>query len=78
MRIWDTENQRPMKSVLLLLTSQEAAELIEKLQDLDHLTGEHIHVNDISFSREVTVAVYTSSNRTYFSEKFRDLIEQDE
>jgi hypothetical protein len=76
MRILDTEHDLVLSSVLILLTPDEAKYLTDTLSTLNIETGEHIHVSDEDYQRELTFSVYTSSNRKYFSEKISKLIEE--
>ena len=55
MRITNAE-KRPYSTIYLALTDAEADELIGVLQHLKHAEpGWHAHVNDESYSHEVTV-----------------------
>ena len=75
MRMVDNETGRELKSVLVLLTPGEAKYVTDVLPALDVATGDHVHVNDDSFTREITVAVYTPDNMQSFSEDVRRLID---
>jgi hypothetical protein len=75
MRILDETTGQPLKSVLLMLTPFEAHELLCKLQQIDPVIGEHFHVNDENYTKEVTIAVYTPENLHFFSDRVRLLIE---
>ena len=79
MRILDLDTDRSQRSILLLLTREEAAEMRDGLDDL--LTGphgNHVHVSDPGFEREITLAIYAADNTHGFSERVRQLIEMGE
>lgn len=61
-------------SILLMLTPSEASELASKLKSINFKDGEHIHINDIAYKREITIAVYTDENLHFYNEEIRDLI----
>ncbi len=69
MRIIDDDGKRALTSIVILLTPEEAFELASKLRSIDASQGEHIHVDDIEYKREITFAVYTGENREYFSKE---------
>jgi acyl-CoA reductase-like NAD-dependent aldehyde dehydrogenase len=77
MRIVDGETMKPLRSVTVLLTPEEAAELASKVKGLDAGMGAHIHVNDSDFKWEVTVSIYTPDNMQYFREDIRRIILED-
>jgi hypothetical protein len=74
MRIIDKESKKTLNSVVILLTPEEAAELASKLKSLDASKGNHLHVNDIAYKREVTIAIYTIENLDSFSEDVRNML----
>lgn len=79
MRILDYGNDRPLKQVALFLTMDEAKSLYEQLGDLISKPKlHHVHIEDDSFTREITIAIYTPSNLSPFDERTRKLIERDE
>ena len=79
MRILDNANVRPIKQITLYLTMDEAKSLYNQLDKLISKPKiHHIHVEDESFEREITVAIYTDSNISEFDERSRRLIEKDE
>ncbi|MBI9047077.1 MAG: hypothetical protein JEZ06_21505 [Anaerolineaceae bacterium] len=75
MRIIDDEKIVALDSILLMLTQTEASELVSKLKKIDPNKGDHIHVNDIDFAKEITIAIYTEDNLHYFSEDIQKIIE---
>ena len=79
MRILDNANVRPIKQITLYLTMDEAKSLYNQLDKLISKPKiHHIHFEDESFEREITVAIYTDSNISEFDERSRRLIEKDE
>jgi hypothetical protein len=68
---------KTINSVLILLTPDELKELLDKLRSVNADSGDHVHVSNIDFSQEITLAVYTSNNLRYFSEKVRKIIEME-
>jgi hypothetical protein len=75
MRIRDESTGRTLTSILIMLTPDEAHELTSKLRGLDPATGDHIHVSDEDFTREITIAVYTPENLRFFNKRVRQLLE---
>lgn len=79
MRILDNANDRPIKQITLYLTMDEAKSLYNQLDKLISKPKiHHIHVEDESFEKEITVSIYTDSNISEFDERSRRLIEKDE
>lgn len=74
MRIIDKENKKTLNSILIMLTPNEAAELIDYLQGIDPKIGDHLHIDDIDYKREITIAIYTDENQHFFSEEIRKII----
>ena len=78
MRLLDEETNLPVRRILLLLTKEEAHELRDALEDcLRQPHGWHSHIPDAEYEREVTVAIYVPGDLGLFSERVRELIEQD-
>ena len=77
MRIIDDRTGKPLASVSLLLTPKEASELVDTLNGLNPKVGDHGHVADVDYQRELTVAIYTSDNLGFFSEDVRRMINED-
>jgi hypothetical protein len=75
MRILDESSDRALTSVLILLTPDEAKELLDGLTGLTSEKGDHIHVNNERFSIGITVAIYTPQNSQFFNKRVRQLIE---
>ena len=79
MRILDVTHERPLKQVGIYLTTEEAKSLCKQLSDLiSKPKRHHVHIEDDSFTREITIAIYTPSNLSQFDELSRRLIESDE
>lgn len=57
-----------------MLTPNEASELAGKIKSIDPNKGDHIHVDDLEYAREITIAIYTDQNIHYFAKEIRDLI----
>jgi hypothetical protein len=77
MRILNQDNNKPAKSILIMLTPSEAKELVSKIQRLTSEKGDHLHLYDETYSREITVAIYTPENLNSFNCQVIQLIEQD-
>ena len=78
MRIIDEKNRKTLSSILIMLTTQEAKELRDYLEDLNPDVGDHLHVSDINYKREITIAIYTDKNMHFFSEEIRNIIALDQ
>jgi len=79
MRILDYVHDRPLKQVTIYLTPDEAKSLYKQLGDLISKPKlPHAHIEDDSFTREITIAIYTPANISQFGERSRRLIEKDE
>jgi hypothetical protein len=79
MRILNEVTDQPIKRVALYLTIDEAKSLLTQLDGLiSKPKRHHIHVEDASNEREITVAIYSGSNLSQFDERSRRLIEKDE
>lgn len=81
MRILDRDNDIAVKHVEILLTSAEALELMDALQDLlSNDEGQlHSHINDSSYQHELTLAIYNDNNKgiDIFNARIKELIEHD-
>ncbi len=73
----NAKTQETLTDVLILLTPSEAKELSNKLENLTSEAGEHVHINNDEFSKELTVAVYTRNNARYFAKEVTELIEKE-
>lgn len=77
MRILDERNHKEISGVLILLTPKEAHELLGKLRSIDVTSGDHIHVDDETYKREIKVAIYTEDNLEYFNPEIKHIIDPD-
>ena len=77
MIILDEVKHEPLTGILLMLTPSEAKELLDKLETLSIESGEHIHIDDDNYSKELTIAIYTPENIKYFAKGIRELLEQE-
>jgi hypothetical protein len=75
MRIINNKSKRSLDSILLMLTPSEAFELLSKLKSINPDTGDHFHVSDLEFCREITVSIYTDKNLHLFSDEIRKIIQ---
>ncbi len=79
MRIMDMKNNSintTLKSVLIMLTPEEALELWSLTKNIDPSRGDHIHVDDAEYKRQITVAIYTEENLHFFREDVRKVISE--
>jgi len=75
MRILDNQTSRALEDICLYLTPSEAKEMMHYLENLLANRDEHhAHINDSSYQREVTLAIYTEDNLNQFDERSRKLI----
>jgi len=74
MRIIDENNKNIIDSVLIMLTEKEARELSNKIASINPEEGDHIHVNNLQFTRQISVLIYTPQNLQFFSEDIRKTI----
>jgi hypothetical protein len=74
MQIINDKDLTTLSRILIMLTPSEASELASKIKSIDPNMGEHIHVDDQEYSREITIAVYTDQNLHYFTKEIRELI----
>ena len=77
MRILNQDDDKPIEGVLIMLTPFEAKQLSDFLSQLTPDAGDHLHVNDETFMKEITIAIYTSENTHTFSRRVIDLIEKE-
>lgn len=81
MRILNQDDDKSTKNILILLTPSEAAELRDDLESLLQQieNNHHTHINDMEYSREITIAIYKDSeNINQFDERTQKLILMDE
>jgi hypothetical protein len=79
MRILDGDHDRPLGQITLYLTVEEARSLQGQLGDLISKPQlHHVHIEDDTFTKEATIAIYEPSNLSRFDERSRKLIEKDQ
>jgi uncharacterized protein YuzE len=76
MRILDEKNSKSLDNLYLLLTEDEAKEMIGKLNDSLLDIGEmgHFHVADIEYKHQITCAIYSNNSINTFSTRVQQLI----
>lgn len=77
MRILNKDDNKPVKNIIIILTPSEAKYLRDTIEQLTPEKGDHIHVSDDEFKREITIAIYTPENTHNFSPRVIDLIEKE-
>ena len=77
MIIYDDINQKELMHAILLLTPKEARELLGALEQLTTKPGDHYHLNNEAYSKEITIALYTPDNRKSFAKIFQEMIEDE-
>lgn len=80
MRILNEDSNKSMKNALLLLTVQEASELMGDLERLisQKIFNDHSHINDSNYEHELTIALYNPENIEEFNDRTKKLISHDE
>ncbi len=74
MIIIDEKNGVTYNKILIMLTPNEASEMASKIESINAEIGDHIHINDIDYKKEITIAIYTEKNLHFYKEKIRKLI----
>jgi len=74
MRIINDKDMTTLSRILIMLTPSEASELASKINNIDPNIGDHIHVDDQEYAREITIAIYTDQNMHNFTKEVRELI----
>lgn len=79
MRILDNDFDKALKNITLYVTLSEAKELCDDLQSLinDFSSTNHVHVNDVEYTHEITVAVYDENDFDGFNQRSKQLIQED-
>lgn len=78
MRIHNLDEDSSLNQVGILLTLHEARELRDKLDALiDAPSPEHVHIDDVDYRKEISIALYDVANLSGFSPRVRKLIEED-
>ncbi|MDR1135195.1 MAG: hypothetical protein LBL49_03305 [Clostridiales Family XIII bacterium] len=80
MRMLDETTNKSINNLTLLLEKAEALQLIGYLEELvtSEIQGEHYHMNNTDYSKEITIALFDSRNLDSFSDRYRILIMNDE
>ena len=82
MRIYNADTDKKVNNVILYLTSDEAKELKDSLEDLlstdKKNSHQHIPDRDNDFKREITVCIYREDDLSSFNERSKKLILNDE
>ncbi len=77
MIIYDESSRKQLSSITILLTPQEADELAGALARLTSEPGDHVHIDNEMYTKEITVAIYTSKNVEAFAKHFRKMIAEE-
>ncbi|MBE7034163.1 MAG: hypothetical protein E7406_08070 [Ruminococcaceae bacterium] len=80
MRILDEDRNKALNNITLLLTKEEAMQILSDLDDLVNgdTKGDHYHINNNDFSKEITVALYDENKiDDFFSKRYEKLIKYD-
>ena len=76
MHIYDSHSDKTLEEVILYLTSEEAYELYDGLaRIMKQPRGNHVHVNNDDYQRELTVCIYRKEDIETFDEKSRQMLE---
>lgn len=77
MRMLDNETGNTLENVTLYLNPDDLRQMQHALNQLsDDPSEHHVHLNDESYQRELTVAVYTKDNLMSFDERSRKLLSE--
>lgn len=79
MKILDQNNDKSLDNILLLLTIEEAKEFRDQLERLlmEKAINDHGHINDLSYSKEITVGLYEQGKIDGFNDRIKKLILDD-
>jgi len=80
MRIFDVDNNKAIKNMILYLTIEEAEEILGDLENLikRNRSNEHTHINDAEYKREIRLVIYDRNNLNGFDERSKRLINDNE
>lgn len=79
MRILDEKRDKSVDRATILLTQSEAQELRDSLDLLlREGKGQHAHVPDEDFKKEITIAIYSPGDFDGFNPRFQKLIKDNE
>ena len=70
------KSNKSIQDILLLLTKEEAIELLDGLDKLinSEKKRNHVHINDFDFDKEITIAIYNDNNIEEFDERVQRLL----
>jgi len=79
MRIFDQKNDRALKDVILLLSKEEAKQLVFSLKDIiiNNDSNKHVHVNDIDYLHEITMCLYDIKKLDSLSDRIKKVVLED-
>lgn len=79
MRLLDTENDKALCDIKIYLTRAEAQELLDDLIALlkTDKKAYHVHINDVQYKHEITVALYDEKDISTFNDRSKKLIKFD-
>ena len=81
MRILDEDTDKKLDNVLIMLTIEEARELISYFNQLINKqtpSCDHFHISSVDYQKEITVCIYEDNRPNSFSERVNKLITSDE
>jgi hypothetical protein len=78
MRILNQDTDKSVENLLILLTSEEAIEFRDMLDQLisrnKNQDQAHEHLTDSEYNREITIAIYKPNDYHLFDERTQQLI----
>ena len=77
MRLLNEDTDTAFSRLTLLLTRAEASELRDSLESILASEHRHEHVANDDYTKEISVALYDSTNPDSFNVRTRRLIEED-
>lgn len=80
MRILDTDTDKTLNNILLMLTPAEAKELRDSLDDIlatPKNKHRHEHIDNIEYTKELTVEIYYSDDVSGYAQRIQQLIRED-
>lgn len=78
MRILNSADNTPLNNICIYLTPAEATQMVGYLEQLLVEPGEHFHLNDDEYQREITLTVYQAGNLKHYDERSKKLIQTGE
>lgn len=79
MRLLDGDSDKKLDEVFLYLTKSEAKEMMGALKGLlQNPIGNHSHISNEDYNKEITVCIYDTKMLDGFSERSKTLILKDE